>query len=197
MNNSPWVNAINRRMAEEGSSPLRQRMLEGRAQFWVVRRDGKVVASHTVRSLAYALDVTLNGEDMTEEPKDLITVARAATITGYSQSNIHIAAKAGKIKAFGTWRRMVSRAEVEKWAAEKKALGGNHLPRKGTKHGYGKPRHGRPAKPNRAAISASTSGGVRARLARYLQTLHGTPHEMTQEQFIERVISQALDKLKA
>lgn len=190
---SPLAGAINRRVAEQGGQPLRYRMLEGRAQFWVVLAEGKVVASARLRDLARDLGVSvkLNGADMAAEavPKtisDPINIHRAVSITGYSATSLHRAARDGEVvfqDGPGEKNGRFSRASVVAWAEARRKMGGSYLPRK-----------------RRLATevkrAARSTGGNTDRLGKYLAKLAGTPLEITRKDFIARAVVWALDRLE-
>jgi hypothetical protein len=185
-------------MASEGGHPVRWRMKDGRAQFWVVQRDGAVVASSKLLLLANALGVL----DAMNDTTDYILLGRAAALTGYSQTALRRAVKLGELVAQpgvrGSHSISLSRSAVEKWAAERRKKGGQYLPRRVRRR-----RSGEIPTQKWAGANGNTPTRARAaaphgdRLARYLATLEGTPLHMTPEQFTARVVNDALDKLGA
>ena len=192
---SPLARAINLRVADLGGQPLRFKMLDGRMQFWVVL-DGRTLASGKLRHLADALGVPPNGEHkMSERPSDLISVGQAAKITGYSTTVIHKAAKTRDLQDHGQSprKRRLSKADVLGWAERKRRNGGTHLPRRRGPNGAA------PAKrkfihADGAGKGFALGGETHARMMRYVEKLGGL---MTAQEFTERVVRRALDKLGA
>jgi len=198
---SPLARAINLRVADLGGQPLRYKMLEGKAQFWVVV-EGRTMAAAKLQHLAKTLSVSLNGEKMTAEqtrPTDLINAAQASKITGYSSGVFWAAGRRGdlKIHKLGSHTYRMSKSEVLAWAEHHRKKGGIYLPRKNRANGAVREKTTKMV--HLAGDSKSGKGfypsiETHARMMRYIEKLGGL---MTAQEFTERVIRQALDKLGA
>lgn len=169
-------------------------MVQGHARFgWIEK--GVVVETISLAEAARRLGINPNEEHMAETPKDLVTLDRAAAITGFSPTVISRYVGLGKIKKHaspdGNPRRyQLSADEVMKWAEKHKANGAAFRPRR-RKKGSG-------ARPNAVEDrSARNTSRTAVRLTAYLEKLKGTPLEMTREEFMRRVVEKALDKLGA
>lgn len=199
----PVVAKINERIAMEGGELLRGRPVEGgHMQYWVKRGDGTTISAPTVTAIADRL-----GIDRKESAKvasgEWIDTAKAAEITGYSTTALHNAGLRGELKRehpvnnTKTW--LYKKSEVLSWSAEKKAKGSQYLPRVRRKSGPTQP-----IIPGTNGTKRDTSqryqlnpSPLRDRINKYLAKMQGTPFEMTQTEFVEKVIDQALKKLGA
>lgn len=203
--NSPIAQAIDAHAKSLGGSPLRHRMLEGKAQFWTVI-GGRVYAAPRLALLAGMVGAPLNGATKMSEatvavPTDLISANRAATITGYSASAIYQAGIRGEIKQYpvGIRRKQFSRADVERWGEEHRKAGNNTAPRRSPFDP--KPKKNVRVFPPRVEAEKGSSKSyhldpdVHSRMMRTLARFDGTPFAMTARQFCTDAVRVALDKL--
>lgn len=213
------MDAINLKIADEGGELVRARTTgDGRTQYWVVRGQagsdsGRTVVANTIYELAQGLGISLE-RDVKARPKKIdmkgvITVQRAGFLTGYSPATISKAIVDGYLKtADGVKPRrgrhtLVRRQEVIDWAHERMAGSGLRNPRKkGYKRSSGPLANGHPRtkamKPDSRMtpmLIQNSHGNASERLTRYLEKLKGTPFEMTKEEFIQKVVDQALKRL--
>jgi hypothetical protein len=191
-------------MSEQGGEPLRHKMVEGKATFWVTDAVGRTHASSTLRDLATELKVPWKENAAMPAPEitDRINLARAASITGYSRSAINHACTKGELPYIATMGadrgRLVSKGGVMKWAEANKQRGYNHLPRRSSKTG---PRS-RAALKNgkaRAREFVRTVKAVASRehdaLDRLIAKLQGTPLEISREEFVKRAVDRAIAQM--
>lgn len=181
-------------MSREGGEPVRRKMVSGRAQWWVMRGTGEAVVGTTIRILAQGLGIT-EEKSMAARQKattqKLVTITRAGTLSGYSQSAISRAVIAGQI-AVAERRGKATLLRIDdvlKWSEEHKKMGGLFRPRTRRKT------HQLKAGPRFRLRGSSLSDETNARLEHYLDGIHGTPFAMSKSEFIDRAVSWALEKL--
>src|SRR4029077_956906 len=91
--------AIDSKMALEGGQLLRSRRTEnGRMQYWVQLADGKTIVGSTAYEVAQGLGIKWRDVKNMEKT---ISVARAATITGFSANTIIRYTNEGQIRHEG------------------------------------------------------------------------------------------------
>lgn len=192
----PVVAQINQLIALEGGELLRGRPVgEGRMQYWVKRGNGETLSAPTVIAIADRLGVGRK-ENKVASP-DLISAQKAAAISGYSTTAIFNARKQGTLAGVkqGVREWVFDRAEVMRWAQQKKDRGSRYQPRIRRKGGALSPtRNGVRDRGGEIPVQQSS---LRDRLNRYLDKIEGTPFEMTQGEFVAKVVEQALKKLGA
>lgn len=194
----PLAEAINRKQQAEGGGPLRHKMVDGRAQFWVEDAVGRVTAAHTLRDLAIGLGIakwgstTENAMPKQEQKNQMISIQRAAKLTGYSASALNSACNHGELRYLATKGggrfRMIDRDEALAWARNKIQKGGAHAPRARRKI----PKVATPARPAARPAAKAAPGD---RLAKLLERFKGTPLEMSREEFVKRAIDQAIARM--
>lgn len=200
--NSPIAKAIDAHVASLGGTPLRYRMVNGKAQFWI-SINGRTSSARNLRDLADLLGVQEKKMSEAQMPTDLVSVTRASILTGYSSSPLLAAFRDGKLKGYrhGQRRIMFSRADVEAWAAEHRKKGGRWLPRKkrAKAHVNGA------AKRNRFIHAEGSNSGkgydidavTYQRLRKLVDKYKDTPMEFTAKDFVSKLVRQALDKMGA
>jgi hypothetical protein len=178
-----WTRRVNRMMADEGGQLLQHKMLEGRTQWWVTRGDGQtVVAGETVKAIAEELGI--NGGTMGEvNYSSWIDARKAAKISGFSVWMVRQAANRGEImfKKLSAHTVLFEPESVRRWASTTESVpqakGSQRRPRR---------------KPSVARVH---SGNGLERLDSYLARWQGTPFEMSRNEFIEKAVEAALNKL--
>jgi len=132
---------------------------------------------------------------------DLVTIDRAAAITGYSPTFIHHMIRAGNVGFIpgvrGSKQAKVSKSEVEGFIAEHRKRGGQFLPR--TQKHRRKSHHAEPASNGRpdTTITVDADAKILRRIDRYLQKFADTPMEMSKREFVTRVLERELKRLGA
>lgn len=127
---TPKLRLIDQRLKALGASPLRQKMSDGKMQYWTQYPDGRIRAWRDLWGCKH--DLTRKDKPMnTEVITDPISARRASQISGYSMSVIFRYIKDGTIKA-DTRKKpwMISKASVLTWVEAHRKTGGIHLPRK-------------------------------------------------------------------
>lgn len=199
--------AINAAMRAEGGQPVRFRLLEsGKTQFWVVRGNAQTVTAEKLVELGSALNVRMplgrgaaahRNPATISEGRRLVVMARAAKITGYSSTTLKAAVQRGELTCYRMRVRpkgqgqhseldALDRDAVEAWAAEHRKKGGLFLPRRRSKRANGT-----------VTPPPTRTTTTRDRLAAYLRRFEGTPLATTPEQFIDRLVSEALERMKS
>lgn len=132
---SPLCRAIDRFIVREGGELVRYKMSQGKAQFWVVRGTGETVVAGNLDDLANALGAR------SKMSKDMVSLDRAAKLTGYSASAVSMAIKQKTLPCVREGRRVfIDRVEALAWAEKKKAEGGyGQQPRRSPKLRAGRP----------------------------------------------------------
>lgn len=157
------------------------------SQFWVMDATDRPIAASSLEALAEGVGIRMSNDKR-------INLATAAKITGFHFTTLSRYAKKKAFPAEIKNGRVVSAlsSEVLKWSEVHKASGGRFRPR------------GSRGKPSGRRTTVAVNGGfsqvshkTSARLDSYIKKMVGTIYEMSKSEFVDRVVSQALDRLKA